>query len=139
MSIDLRQLLPEPRMINLGRGTAPVYGLNIAQLSSLLVTHSEHIQRFLSDSKPDIEGMVAVIPELSVKLIAMGLRCEGQEDMIEVMPLAVQVEVLMDIWELSVPDAKKLKARLAGLSEGIKSLAVDKGLPSVSTTPSPTE
>jgi hypothetical protein len=72
-----------------------------------------------------MEALIDVLPDLAVQLIAMGLRCEGQEEQIKTMPLATQIEVLMDVWELSVPDAKKLKARLSLLLEGAKSLAVN--------------
>lgn len=139
MTVNLSALLPPPRVSELGNGSAPVYGLTLVQLSALLEQHSAEVSKFLETTTPDVASLARVLPELAVKIIAMGLRSEGQEDVIRnQMPLATQLEVLMDIWEASVPDSKKLVARLSGLLAAAKSLAVNPSL-SPSESPSPPE
>ena len=131
MSIDLSALLPVPRTINLGRGDVEIRGLNITHVGRLLEENSDELMKFLAGGEPDIAALVTVLPHVAVKLIAMGLDCEGQEEVIKKIPLATQIDILIDIWELSVPDAKKLKARLGGLSDALKNLAAkaDQGSP----------
>jgi hypothetical protein len=68
--------------------------------------------------------LIKLVPELAMQLIAMGLRAEDQLDDVKRIPLAQQIEILMDIWDLSVPDVGKLKARLSEFSVVLRSLAV---------------
>lgn len=123
MSVDLSALLPAPKTIDLGRGAVAVYGLNITHIGQLLRENSDELMKFLAGGEPDIVALVTILPDVAVKLIAMGLDCVGQEETIKKIPLATQIDILIDIWELSVPDVKKLKARLGGLSDVLQSLA----------------
>jgi len=122
MGVDLRTLIPAPRTVNLGNGEAAITGLTLEQLASLMGEHAAEIQAFLSSKETDVTALVTKLPDLAVKLIAMGLKAEGQEDVVRQIPVATQINILLDLWELSVPDPKKFMARLSGLSDALKKL-----------------
>jgi hypothetical protein len=122
MAISIKDLVPATRVVNLGRGDAPVYSLDVAQVANLLINHGEELNAFFTEgAKPDFAALLAVMPSVAMQLIAMGLRAEGQEEDVKSIPLASQVEVLINVWELSVPDLGKLKARLSELVGNVKS------------------
>lgn len=140
--VVLKDLLPDPRMVSLGKGQAQVYGIDLSQLGVLLSKYSDQLSLFLTETKPDMAEVIKLVPELAMQLIAMGLRAEDQMDDVKRIPLAQQIEILMDIWDLSVPDVGKLKARLSEFSGVLRSLAAKANAqqsPSPSIKPLPSE
>lgn len=121
MSISIKELVPAVREVDLGRGKAPVYSLDVGQVAKLLTQYGSRLDTFFTDEKPNVPEIIAALPEVSTQLIAMGLHAEGQEADVSSIPLASQIEILMTVWELSVPDLGNLKARLSGLMEAVKS------------------
>lgn len=127
-NVNLADLLPEQRFVNVGRGQAEVFPLDITNVGVLLEKHGMALEGlFKEGSQPDFTALVKSMPVVINDVILMSLHAEGQDDLVQRIPLSAKVEILSTVWELSVTDPKKLVAKLKELAEGAKSLRAEIG------------
>lgn len=120
MSIDFADLLPAPAEIALPNGkTFPVRGLTLEQVSYLMATNFEVLTTFMVGDTINFKAFALKSPELAAHAIALGADAIGQEDNIRKLPFQVQLDALMQIWSLTVPDVKKLKELLSGATTAL--------------------
>jgi hypothetical protein len=112
MGVVIKDLLALPEVVPVGRGDLSVRGLHLKNISKLLETYRGELAQFFVNDVFDAPLMIATAPQLAVDIIAMASDSEGQEDDIERIPVASQIELLLTIWKLSVPDVKKLRESL---------------------------
>lgn len=128
MAVNLNDLLPDARFVNLGKGEVEVMSLDVTHIGVLLEKYGLELEGlFAQDSKPDFTALAKSMPAVINDIVAMGIRAEDQFEAITRIPLSAKVEVLSAIWELSVTDPKKLMATLKNLAEGAKALRVQAG------------
>lgn len=122
MSVNIEDLVPLTKPVNLGRGEVEVRGLGLGELVPFLIKHGDVLEPFMdSDLTPDFTGMIAKAPKIVGELIAMGIGADDP-DVIHKIPLAAQVEILMTMWKISVPDPKEFAAKLSELLGTVKQL-----------------
>lgn len=112
--INLEDLLPEVRRVNVGRGEVDVYGIGLADLAPIVLAHGEVLKQFFTAETPDFMGLATVAPDVVLQLIAKGIRIDDIEQVRRI-PLTAQIDILINIWEVSVPDPKALTAKLQEL------------------------
>lgn len=112
MSVVIADLLPQPVSVELGRGTVEARGLSLNEIVPLIEKYKDDLAPFFSDDKPNAEYMLSKAPRMAADIIALGINAVGQEDDIMKMPAAAQINCLTAIWNLSVPDVKKLRESL---------------------------
>lgn len=135
MSVNLANLLPEVRRVNIGRGEVEVYSLDLSQVGVLLSRYGTQLEALFpsketlgaGESHPDFSELVAAMPSMIEDIIVMGLHAEGQEDLAIRIPLSAKIEILTVIWELSVHDPKKLVAKLTAIADNLKVFVGPKG------------
>jgi hypothetical protein len=112
MGVMIKDLLPQPEEVSIGRGKLAVRGLGLKNVSKLLETYRGELAQFFVNDAFDAPLMISTAPQLAIDIIAMASGTEGQEEFIERIPVAAQIELLLSIWKLSVPDVKKLRESL---------------------------
>lgn len=135
--VDFSVLIPPPVKVFVGQKSFEVSGLTMEHISKLLRDNFDLITTFMEGDTIDFKAMAISAPELVAMIIAMASDAEGQEQSIKKLPFVSQVEALKSIWELTVPDVKKLKELLSGVATLNKSLGQESGgLPSGSLSTS---
>lgn len=124
MSVNLQDLLPDVRKVNVGKGEVEVFSLNVEQFARLLGKYGKTLELFFVEGKPDMAMIQTIAPDMVKDIMVMAIQAEGQEEAVKRIPLAAQIEILLTAWELSVPDVKKLTAKLQGLVESVKGLSL---------------
>lgn len=134
---NIADLLPLPVEVNIGRGNIAVRGLTLEELARVVLIYGKPLAQLLESAQgegmPDYTGIVAAAPEMVVHLIAMASDTEGQEEMIRKIPGAAQIECLKAIFDLTVPDPKKLYSLLLDVSEKVKSAKPPAGIENVTS------
>lgn len=126
----LRDLLPEVKKVNIGRGEVEVVGLDIPHVSVLLTKYGPSLEPLFADTKgdkPDFSILMGTLPEMMQDIIAMGIGAEDQMDDVRRIPLSAKIEILQGIWALSVSDSKKLLAELKEAAEKARALRQEIG------------
>ena len=134
MAVVVKDLLPLPIEVPIGNKKIKVRGVDLTQTIVLLKDYSEPLQVFFGSPNLDFTLLVAQAPDMVARVIAMGIDAEGQEADCKKLPLQSQVDILMAVWEQSVPNVKKL---LASLQKASASLAVARSTPAPLSTSSP--
>lgn len=117
MSTKVQDLLPDVRTIDLGKGLAEVNGIQLCDLLPLLAQNEELLRNiFEKKDTPDFTQLVSAAPEFTMKLMKLGLGVDD-EKLIRRIPLVKQIELLMIIWEVAIPDSKTFAAKLLELLE----------------------
>lgn len=128
--VSLSDLLPEAKFVSIGRGQVEVMSLDITHVGTLLGKYGSVLDGlFSAGGTPDFLAMVKdpTMPEVINDIIAMAIREVDQPEQVARIPLASKVEIMATVWELSVPDPKKLLAKLKELAEGATALRVEVG------------
>jgi len=115
---NIADLLPLPVNVNLGRGNLEVTGVPLDKLVRLLGVYQNEIGQMYDEYKSNgnkipFERVLFLFPEMVASIIAIAGDSEGQEADIRKIAGPAQVEALMAIWKLTVPDAKKLQSLLS--------------------------
>ena len=79
--------------------------------------------------------MVATAPRLVADIIAYGMNADDQVNDIMQIPGFTQVELLAEIWKVSIPEPKKLFSLLSEAMGGLSGAGINPSLPSVEPTP----
>lgn len=114
MGIKIKDLLPAGREVPVGTGKAELRGLTLDHITRLLDKHGDALSSLFESEGKDFTSVVANAPGLVADALAMALGAEGQEDDIRKLPGSNQVELLLALWEETIPDVKKLKELLSG-------------------------
>jgi|PlaIllAssembly_1097288.scaffolds.fasta_scaffold00010_30 hypothetical protein len=118
MVASIRDLLPPPVEINLGRGTLQLRGLSLEDVVSLITKHKEAFSLFFAnEGDPDMSAIVATAPDMVAEIIAKAANMEDQKEDVKLIPAALQLVALTAVWEASVPDplaVRKAIERLQG-------------------------
>lgn len=135
-AVVIKDLLPQPRQIALGGDkTVSVRGITLQETIVLLDAYKGPLMAFFGAKDLDFGALAISAPEMVAKVIGMGLDAQGQEDDIRKMPLQMQVDILTEVWEQSVPNVRKLLASLGRASESLK-VAQSTHQPSITSFPS---
>jgi hypothetical protein len=135
MAVIIKDLLPPPRVVDIGGGKSiSTHGIDLTQTIALLNKHKEPLSVFFGATNLDFTLLVAQAPDMVAEIIGMGVDAVGQEEDIKKFPVQAQVDILMEVWEQSVPNVKKL---LASLERASASLAVARSTPAPLSTSSP--
>lgn len=118
--IKIKSLLPLPQKVEVGTQQVEVKGITLAQLGFLLDKYREDINLYLSGVVPDFNSILQKAPEFVSTVLAMGLGAEGQEEDIKSLPATIQLEILMVIWKMTVPDLKKVLQLIKGLTTNLE-------------------
>jgi hypothetical protein len=114
MAVIIADLLPEPVEVNVGNGTLAVRGLQLDDLAPLITKYQDDLAQFFAGDGFDAQAMIIQAPHMAADIIAIGAEAVGQEADIRKLPAASQIEALLAIWKISVPDVKKLRESLLG-------------------------
>lgn len=125
MAVVIKDLLPKPVQVSVGSGTIEVSGLCMDDIVELIETHRENLAQFFTKDNVDASGMILSAPQMVAEIIAMGADARGQEVDILKLPAASQIEALLAIWNLTVPDLKKLKESLLGVVAALSKVNED--------------
>ena len=120
MGVSLRDLLPPKRMVNVGGGELGVDGINLEQMVYLFGKYKDQLQGFFAASSPDFAGIAQASPTFVTEVICMASDSVGQEEDAAKFTISVQIELLLAIWELSVPDLKKLVESLSTVAAQVR-------------------
>lgn len=126
MSIKIADLLPSPVSLKVGRGELVLHPLTLSDIVGLLKDHKESfVAMYAAGSRGTNEwaSFIAQTPDLVADVIATSAEAKGQQKDIKRLPGAVQISALVEIWNLSVPDAKKLIESLSEVTGGLQRLA----------------
>lgn len=135
MAVKIKDLLPAPRVIEVGEHTLEVRGLRLDETIKLLETHKKPLSVFFGGQALNFELLIAQAPDMVAEIIGMTADAVGQEEDIKLLPIGTQVEAITAVWELSVPSVKKLLESLRKVSSGLAGVR-DVALP-VTENPSP--
>lgn len=127
MKVRIADLLPAPRQVSVGPTTAlELRGLTLTEITTLLSKYKNLLVMFIDAGATKAETVIAQSPDMVAEIIAIAADAADQVEDVKRLPFAVQVEAVAAVWELSVPDVKKLIESLskvaAALEEGNKPL-----------------
>lgn len=126
MAVKISDLLPKKTAIDIAPGVALEVGpINLQGITALITNFREPLTALVSSStggRPDFAILVQSAPDMIIAMIAMGADAVGQEDDIAKLPFGVQVTAAAAIWEVSVPDVKKLLNVLSTVLAQLKPL-----------------
>lgn len=137
MAVKISDLLPKKVEVDTGNGMLEVGPINLEGITTLIQNYREPLTALVNSSmggKPNFTVLAESAPDLIVSMIAMGADAIGQEDDIKQLPFAVQVTAAASIWEVSVPDVKKL---LSVLSTVLAQLRPESNVPAIPVTSEP--
>lgn len=147
MGIKISELFAVTKTIKVAGKDVELQPLTLEQIIKLLTIYREEIIMMFSDSlqgELNMVTMVATAPRMVADIIAYGLGAEDQIQDIMKLPGFTQVELLAEIWKVSIPEPKKLFSLLSEAMEGMQGAGVNASLPSQNqenippTLPTPT-
>lgn len=124
MAVKISDLLPKKTSIDTGNGNLEVGAITLQGITTLIQNYRDPIMQLIatgSKGNPDFSVLVVSAPNMIRDMIAMGADAVGQEDDIEKLSFSVQAIAAAKIWEVSVPDVKKLISVLSTVLGQIKS------------------
>lgn len=130
MPVKISQILPVPKTVETGNGSFEVYGIGTEDITRLIGKYRVDFFRLFTVTDagvPDYSSVISVAPKMATDIIAAGARVTDQEDIdaINQLPFGVQLAALECIWQLTVPDPKKLKPLLLKVLGGIRQAAAE--------------
>jgi hypothetical protein len=129
----LRDLVAVEERVEVAPGVMlPVKPLTLKQIIQLVLIYKEAAIMLYNEatkSEPNYPSVLAAVPSLVADVICMGTGTEGQEKDASSMPPGTQLQLIAAIWELSVPDAKKLIESLSKLMGQVQRLAEAASMP----------
>jgi hypothetical protein len=132
MPVVIKDLIPAKRELPFGTGVLSVRGLRLDEVVELLSEHRDTIAPFFTGEQVEFGALLAASPKIVAKVIAMASDTVGQEEDIQNIPPPDQIDVLLAIWEISVPNVSKLAEAVLRLTRDMKA-SVD--VPSVGPKP----
>lgn len=138
MAIKVSELFAINKVIKVSGKDVEIQPLSLEQIVKLLAIYREEIIMMFSDSlsgELNMVTMVATAPRLVADIIAYGMNADDQVDDIMKLPGFTQVELLAEIWKVSIPEPKKLFSLLSEAMAGLSGAGISPSLPSVETTP----
>ena len=140
MGIKISELFAVTKTIKVAGKDVELQPLTLEQIIKLLTIYREEIIMMFSDSlqgELNMVTMVATAPRMVADIIAYGLNAEDQVQDIMKLPGFTQVELLAEIWKVSIPEPKKLFSLLSEAMAGMQGAGVNASLPSQNqeTTP----
>lgn len=131
MAVKLEDYLPVPRsvLITGSDKVLMVRGLTLQEIVKLIAKYKDDIAVFLDPNNTRIDQLVISAPPMAAEIICLAADAEGQEEQAKKFPFAVQVNALTAIWELSVPDLKKLAESFGGLIAATRKINAESLIP----------
>jgi hypothetical protein len=139
MAIIVSDLFPQSRIITVNNKPVEVNALTLEQVVQLLAIYKQELILMFADSVDgnlNLITLVATAPAMVADLIAYGIGAEDQKKDIAKLPAFIQVEILAAVWEVSIPDPKKLMSLLLGAMAGLQQVGVNPNLESEVIQPS---
>lgn len=133
MGIKISELFAVTKTIKVAGKDVELQPLTLEQIIKLLTIYREEIIMMFSDSlqgELNMVTMVATAPRMVADIIAYGLNAEDQVQDIMKLPGFTQVELLAEIWKVSIPEPKKLFSLLSEAMAGMQGAGVNASLPS---------
>ena len=121
MAVIIKDLLPPPRIVDVGGTQLAIRGLRLDETIALLTKeqYKSSLATFFSGETLNFTLLVAQAPDMVAEVIGMAADAVGQEEDIKLLPVGTQVEAVTAVWELSVPSVKKLSESLQRVSVGL--------------------
>ncbi len=138
MGIKVSDLFAISRVIKVSGKSIEIHPLSLEQIIKLLTIYREDIIMMFSDSvngELNMVTMVVTAPRLVADIISYGINAEDQVDDIMKLPGFTQVEILAEVWKISIPEPKKLLNLLSEAMAGMQGIGVNPSLPSEEITP----
>lgn len=110
---SIEDLIPLPTRVPVGAKHIEVRGLTLEEIVALLRKYKDEVLSFLNSGDGEFDKLTLNAPALVAEVIAYAADTPDQVDAAKRLPFAAQVEIITAIWELSVPDLKKLGESLA--------------------------
>lgn len=144
MGVKISQFVAPPQLVEVeeGRGFT-VRALDLTALAQLINDHREDMVALYdagSATPPRLQEFVSRAPLVVRDVIAAGADVTDPEEIVACgrLPVTVQIDALFTIWNLTVPNPKKLEAVLSAVNDAILA-ARRQGSPNVNPeNPSPT-
>lgn len=123
MGVDLTDLLPAVKEVDIGRGRVVVNSLDLTHIGILLDLYGEDLKvAFKDDKNPDFTELLKKAPEAATAIISMAIGAEDQVDNVKKIPLSAKIQILVAVWELTVLDPKKFIEEVKDLADRIRSV-----------------
>ena len=142
MAIKVTDLLPQPSYITIGASKVEVKPLTLEQIIKLLSVYRYDLIVMFSDTAEGNLNLITLVmtaPRMVADIIAYGIDADGQQEDIIKLPAVSQVELLAEIWKVSVPEPKKLMSLLSQVMAGLQQVGISPSLQNEDTTPQNTE
>lgn len=142
MAIKVSDLFAINKIIKVSGKDVEIHPLSLEQIVKLLAIYREEIIMMFSDSLTgdlNMITMVATAPRLVADIIAYGMDADDQVNDIMKLPGFTQVELLAEIWKVSIPEPKKLFSLLSEAMAGLNGVGVNPSLPSQESIPQSSE
>lgn|ERR1035437_2292108 len=133
MAIKVSELFAINKTIVVSGKSIEIQPLSLEQIVKLLAIYREEIIMMFSDSlsgELNMVTMVATAPRLVADIIAYGMDADDQVNDIMKLPGFTQVELLAEIWKVSIPEPKKLFSLLSEAMGGLNGAEINPSLPS---------
>lgn len=123
MTMSIKDLLPPPAEINLGRGSLSLKGLSLEDVVVLINKHKEAFGMFfVSEGNPDMTAIISSAPDMVAEILARSAGMVGQEDEMKLIPASLQLVALTAVWEASVPDPLAVRKAIEKLQVEVSKL-----------------
>ena len=142
MAIKVSDLFVLAKTITVGGKNIEIRPLSLEEVIRLLTIYREDIVTMFSDTvsgELNMITLVATAPRMVADILAYGMDADGQQNDIMKLPGFTQVEILAEVWKVSVPEPKKLLSLLLGAMEGLQQVGISPALPSAEVIPPITE
>ena len=121
MKIRIADLLPEPKQVAVGNNKyLEVRGLTLVEITNLLGRYQDLLVMFIDGGALKPEQLIAQAPDMVAEIIAIAADAKDELEDVKKLPFATQVEAVSTVWELSVPDVKKLIESLSRVAAALK-------------------
>jgi hypothetical protein len=100
--------------------------LKLPEIVALLTAHKDGLLALYNESQkpsPAYAAIAMAVPDLITDVICIGAAMEDQREDVGLLPPGTQLQLLAAVWELSVPDPKKLIESLSKLMGQVRRLA----------------
>ena len=142
MALRVSDLFVIAKKVTIGNVDVEIRPLTLEQIIRLLTVYREDIITMFSDTvsgELNMITLVATAPRMVADILAFGMDADGQQNDIMKLPGFTQVELLAEVWKVSIPEPKKLYSLLSGAMAGLQQAGINPALPSEETTQDTTE
>jgi len=125
--ILLSDLIATTQEVEVSEGHfVPVRPLMLTEIATLVIRYKDSFIALYNESQsdePNYPLVLAAVPAMVTDIICMGAELEDQRETVAALPPGTQLQLIASVWELSVPDAKKLVESLSKLMGQAKRIA----------------